>query len=139
MSYTLTKPTDAEDSDARAKYLYKDRPDFIVAHQGMTYAETDTAIYFLEDTEELQNGVVVDISSTDAYKAKVAAAALAALVGKAQAALDKSDTVVTRCYAAAVALPSAWLTYRAALRSIVNGTDTASTALPTKPDYPSGT
>lgn len=33
----------------------------------------------------------------------------------------------------------AWVNYRRALRNIVNGTDTTSTAIPTKPAYPAGT
>lgn len=33
----------------------------------------------------------------------------------------------------------AWVNYRRALRNIINGTDTTSTAIPTKPAYPAGT
>ena len=63
----------------------------------------------------------------------------AALMTSAQLALDKSDTTVLRCYSAGVAVPAAWQTYRSALRAIVNGTDTTSTAIPATPAYPSGT
>ena len=66
MSYTLTKIQ--EGADGYGEYFYKDRPDFIVAHQGMTIAETDTAIYALEAYEEMQDGKVVDISETSSYK-----------------------------------------------------------------------
>ena len=68
-----------------------------------------------------------------------AADAVHLLPSEAQLALDKSDTTIIRCYSAAVAVPSAWQTYRAALRAITNGTDTTSTALPAIPAYPSGT
>ena len=63
----------------------------------------------------------------------------AALVAAAQLALDKSDITVMRCYSAAVAVPTAWQTYREALRAIVNGSDTTSTSLPSTPTYPAGT
>lgn len=73
------------------------------------------------------------IAATDAH---------AALVADAQAELD----VVTgprgtaiRCVAAGVAFPAAWTTYVQALRAIASGTDTTSTALPTRPAYPAGT
>lgn len=33
----------------------------------------------------------------------------------------------------------AWVNYRRALRNIINGTDTTSTSIPTKPAYPAGT
>ncbi len=58
---------------------------------------------------------------------------------QAKMALDTSDVVVIRCYAAGVPLPVAWSSYRAALRAIVNATDTISTVLPAKPQYPAGT
>ena len=61
------------------------------------------------------------------------------LIGEAQAALDDSDITILRCAENAVAVPAAWATYRKALRAIVNGTDTSSTALPDKPAYPTGT
>lgn len=61
------------------------------------------------------------------------------LIAQAQAALDKSDITILRCYSANVTVPSAWEIYRAALRIIVNGTDTTSTSLPIAPSYPSGT
>ena len=63
----------------------------------------------------------------------------AALVFDAQTALNKSDVTIIRCVSAGVTVPAAWQTYRVALRAIVGGTDTVSTALPTRPAYPSGT
>ena len=62
-----------------------------------------------------------------------------ALQQAAQAALDKSDRTVIRCYRASVAVPTAWQTYYDALVAIRNGTDTISTELPSRPAYPVGT
>lgn len=47
------------------------RADFVCQHQGMKYAENDTAIYFLEDYEEIQNGEIIDISNTFKYQTKI--------------------------------------------------------------------
>ena len=58
---------------------------------------------------------------------------------EASAALIKSDVTVARCVSAGVSVPAEWQTYRNALRAIVNGTDTTSTALPAIPAYPSNT
>lgn len=60
MSYKLEKP-----------YTDRQRADFICEHQGMKYAEDDTAIYFLEDYEELQNEEVINISNTCEYHTKI--------------------------------------------------------------------
>jgi hypothetical protein len=70
--------------------------------------------------------------------AQIAAQAQILLAGQASVALTKSDITITRCYEHAVAVPTEWQTYRAALRAIVAGTSTA-TALPTIPAYPAGT
>jgi hypothetical protein len=78
-------------------------------------------------------------SAFPGYAAAVAAQNRAPLIAAAQSALDKSDITVIRCNSAGVAIPTAWQTYRAALRGIVNGTDTTSTTLPATPAYPSGT
>lgn len=62
MNYKLEKPfTDTQ------------RADFVCQHQGMKYAEDDTAIYFLEDYEEIQNGEIINISNTPEYQAKILA------------------------------------------------------------------
>lgn len=61
-----------------------------------------------------------------------------ALVANAKAALDASDVVAIRCFKAGVQFPGDWVTYVAALRAIVSGTDTTSTVLPTVPTYPAG-
>lgn len=57
MAYKLTKPFTAEE-----------RANFITTHQGMAFLEDDNAIYFLEPYETFQNGIVRDVSETDAYK-----------------------------------------------------------------------
>lgn len=58
---------------------------------------------------------------------------------QAQTALDSADIAMLRCVENGVSVPAAWATYRKALRAILNGTDTTSTALPTRPAYPAGT
>ena len=60
------------------------------------------------------------------------------LVQQAAIAISKTDTTIVRCYSAGIAVPTAWQTYRNALRAIVNGADTTSTTLPTAPAYPAG-
>ena len=86
-------------------------------------------------------------SDWDAYQAWLAAGntplpyvpdpaeAQAALKAAAQAALDKSDVTLLRCYEAGVAVPAEWATYRGQLRGIVGGTSEA-TELPVRPEYP---
>jgi len=61
--------------------------------------------------------------------------------------LDDSDTTMHRIgEAVALGLNSwtgtdvvAWVNYRRALRAILDGTDTSSTSIPSRPAYPSGT
>ena len=83
--------------------------------------------------------IAITADQAKAALAPSAAQVRAAFLASAQAALSRSDTVVVRCYSAAVAVPAAWQTYRQALRAIVNGSDTASTVLPAIPAYPAGT
>ena len=60
--------------------------------------------------------------------------AVVTLVQKAQSALATARTYVSNNYTMLnEATPTAWVTYLKALMAIVNGTDTTSTALPTKP------
>ena len=54
----------------------------------------------------------------------------------AQTALTKSDLTVLRCLEKGVAVPAEVVAYRAALRQIVNGTDTTSKVLPAEPARP---
>lgn len=54
-------------------------------------------------------------------------------------ALQTSDVTILRCCERGVGVPSEWTIYRAALRSIVAGADSASTELPIRPNYPVGT
>ena len=114
------------------------------------YQEASGRVCWLsaQDQANLTNqGAPVPPAGWTAITADQATAALApsaaqvraAFLASAQAALSRSDTVVVRCYSAAVAVPAAWQTYRQALRAIVNGTDTVSTVLPATPAYPAGT
>jgi hypothetical protein len=59
---------------------------------------------------------------------------------EAQTALAQSDNTILRCYENAVPVPTAWASYRKALRAIVSaGSGDATKPLPSKPAYPSGT
>lgn len=60
MGYKLEKP-----------YKDKQRADFVHEHQGLNYYEDDNCIIMYSDSESVENGVVTDISGTDAYKAKI--------------------------------------------------------------------
>lgn len=65
---------------------------------------------------------------------------LAAAKTQAQAALDKSDVTILRCYESGVAVPAPWAAYRVALRAIVSAQTVADLhPLPAMPDYPAGT
>lgn len=59
----------------------------------------------------------------------------AALKTAAQAAIDKTDITLLRCYERGMAVPVEWATYRNDLRAIVSGTS-ESTDLPVRPEYP---
>lgn len=71
----------------------------------------------------------------------------AILIEEAKVALFESDKTVVRTYEAVLlgnttnTTPDviAFMQYRKALRNIIDGTDTISTTLPTKPAYPVGT
>jgi hypothetical protein len=67
------------------------------------------------------------------------ALANAQLKSSAKGELDATDLVAFRCFKAGVTYPAEWQAYTLALRNIVNGVDTQSTSLPSKPAYPSGT
>lgn len=75
------------------------------------------------------------------------AQAQAALIAAGKAALTASDVTMTRITEAtirgkttlATADVVAFATWRAAVRAIVDGSDTTSTALPAKPPYPANT
>ena len=60
---------------------------------------------------------------------------------EAKALLDQSDVTIARCVENSVTVPSAWASYRKALRLIV-GAQTpgdATQPLPSRPSYPAGT
>jgi hypothetical protein len=59
----------------------------------------------------------------------------AQLAAQAQTELTKSDVTMIRCIEHGVAIPAAWVTYRAELRQVINGT---LTTMPTQPAYPAG-
>lgn len=86
----------------------------------------------------------IDVVMTDDQASEFAASQAAAtaydtaakLKSQALSFLNQSDKTILRCYENSVAVPSAWSTYRAALRTIISsGTGT----IPTPPTYPAGT
>lgn len=72
--------------------------------------------------------------------AQQAAAAWTTYQATAKSALKASDAAILRCYENAVVVPTAWATYRKALRAIVGApSGDATQPLPAKPAYPPGT
>ncbi|MHB1176061.1 MAG: hypothetical protein ACYCZJ_13160 [Sulfuriferula sp.] len=80
------------------------------------------------------------VPTTAELKASADAAAWATYQAQARAALAASDTTIIRCVENSVAVPVAWVSYRASLRSIVGAESGDPTQpLPAKPAYPAGT
>lgn len=98
--------------------------------------DSEGNLYFFDDTpKSVVDGVKAVYAAHDPNKPS-----WAAYKANAQSALDDSDITVLRCYENAVALPSAWVAYRKALRAIVSASvGDATQELPTKPAYPTGT
>lgn len=69
----------------------------------------------------------------------LAARTVSILKDQASLSLEHTDLVASRCFKSGVTFPANWQSYTLALRNIVNGTDTTSTALPAQPAYPAGT
>lgn len=86
-------------------------------------------------TLDFQNGMLVVIPAP----APTSAQLQLKLQQQAMATMQETDMVCLRCYKAGIPFPTEWQSYTNALRSIANGTDTSSTALPVKPAYPAGT
>ena len=74
------------------------------------------------------------VAAFPGYASALASVSGAALSAQAQQALDKSDITVLRCFEKGVALPSAWVAYRASLRAAV----TAGAQAPQPPKNPDG-
>ena len=68
------------------------------------------------------------------YDVWALALANAPLVAQAQAALDKSDVQVLRCYEGGAPLPATWVAYRQQLRDIVS--EKAAGPVPEHPAWP---
>jgi len=85
MGYTLGKP-----------FTNRERALFIIEHQGLTPVETDSALYMLEDHEELQDDVIVDISDIDDYIAKTAEVLSDSATAKRDRLLGHTDWICAR-------------------------------------------
>lgn len=78
--------------------------------------------------------------TTAQIAAQQAAVAWSVYQAAAKTDLEVSDLTILRCYENTVAVPTAWATYRKALRAIVSATSGDPTQpLPAKPAYPAGT
>lgn len=94
--------------------------------------------YVPGDNETLIDGDVLPDISALHDASHWAEIARDVLVRQAQAALDKSDITILRCYENAVVVPALWQAYRTELRAIISGESLAG-ALPARPEYPEGT
>ena len=82
----------------------------------------------------------ISIPSDAEVEAALAGLAWQQYQAGAQTALDASDLVAIRCVKAGVPFPAEWQTYCNALRAIMRAPSGDPTqALPSKPEYPSGT
>lgn len=91
-------------------------------------------------------GITMTGPLTDAEIAAARAPTAAQLHQQLQAAAQVQLDIVTgargqlaRCQVAGIAFSAPWQAYVVALRAIINGTDTTSTALPAQPAYIEGT
>ena len=107
------------------------------------YIDTNNQLHDIDEnfTHLLPAGCVVATQAQiTASQAPTPAQVKAQLVASAQALLDTSDKVATRCIKAGVSYPAEWHTVDIANRNIVNGSDTTSTtAVPLPTTYPAGT
>ena len=101
-------------------------PDDLLPEDGQTFVQSDVASVGYTYADGVFTAPAVEPE-----------AAHAILLRNAQAALWKTDSVYLRAAKDGHVWTDEWKAYTAALRAIVNGTDTTSTALPTMPAYPS--
>jgi len=110
-----------------------------VSGETFGYDETDPKQIAAMEQKFFLSGILKSGSTEITGSWPRAQTALSQLAIDAQAALLETDMVALRCFKAGVPFPVGWQNHTAALRNIVNGTDTTSTALPVKPTYPAGT
>lgn len=85
------------------------------------------------EVEPPEGALMVDPGPSDAAK-------LLTLQRAARAALSASDISVLRCIERGIEVPAEWVIYRDSLRGIVGAAEWIDDlALPTRPDYPTGT
>lgn len=112
-----------------------------------TYQKPDSSLWAFEDDGSQDDLITDDMVLLTAVQVTAiqnlvptSAQLWSSYQSTAQDALDKSDVTILRCTENSVAIPTAWATYRAALRTIVRSTTgDATLPLPTRPTYPSGT
>ena len=112
------------------------------------FKDSKNGLHFLdsEDFEHLLPADCVRVTDDEAASIlatqrvqELAALAPQILKAEAQAALDKSDVTFLRCTENDVTVPIEWGKYRKALRAMISGKDSTSTALPSQPAFPAGT
>jgi hypothetical protein len=106
------------------------------------YSNNGESMRTIDSTSTAATGeVVFDSPATDAqllaafpnYVSLATRAAAESLVSQARTALSNSDVQVIRCYESGGTLPTAWVTYRSALRVIVSS---GAGTIPTVPAWP---
>ena len=96
------------------------------------FLDDDAFVYLLP----VGSVLIADEAAAEIQAANAAALAAspAALRAQAQAALDKSDVQVLRCYEGGAPLPATWVAYRQQLRDIVS--EKAAGPVPEHPAWP---
>ena len=95
-------------------------------------------LHFLDDDAFAyllpEGSVLISDAEAEAIQAQPGPQTTAALIVQAQAALDKSDVQVLRCYEGGAPLPATWVAYRQQLRDIVS--EKAAGPVPEHPAWP---
>lgn len=120
-------------------YVYSNNGiSFRAVAPGYTPAAGEVVFPRIQDTENVVDNAAL-VAAFPNFAAAYAGKLRRPLLRSASTALNKSDVTITRTLAAGQTVGSDWLDYRAALRAIVNGSDTTSQELPATPNYPEGT
>ena len=102
------------------------------------YQDPQNNLHFLDDDAFAyllpEGSVLISDAEAEAIQAQPGPQTTAALIVQAQAALDKSDVQVLRCYEGGAPLPATWVAYRQQLRDIVS--EKAAGPVPEHPAWP---